>query len=163
MMTELWRLAVTDQAGARGTDADVAAHVLETERDALHAEAKALQVLNQELQRHRASAEKSLTETRALLVRREAALEEERAHAATREQELAQVRLELEVMRERRRLAPAAARAAPRKAVGRALPAAPARAARRKKKAPRATRPAPKALKAPANLHRRRRRKAFRR
>ena len=112
LMTELWRLAAVDQRGAAaGTgDTDTATRASDAERDALRAEAKALLTLNQELQRHRASVEKSLAETRALLLRREAALEEERAEAAAREQALAQTRMELEVARERLRLAPSRAR-----------------------------------------------------
>jgi hypothetical protein len=70
---------------------------------------KALQTLNQELQRHRSTAEKSLAEARALLSRREAAVEEERSRAASLEQALAQARLELEVLLERRRLGPSSA------------------------------------------------------
>ena len=77
-MTELWRLASADQRSAGEADADTASRASDAERDALRAEAKALLPLNQELQRHRGSAEKSLAETRALLMRREAALEEER-------------------------------------------------------------------------------------
>jgi len=113
MMTELWRLAAADQAGARGrgNGEDTTSRVIEAERATLRAEVAALQTLNQELARHRSAAEKSLTETRALLVRREAALEEERAQAAVREQTLAQIRLELEVVLERQRLSPAGARA----------------------------------------------------
>ena len=163
MMTELWRLAAADQAGAHSAEADVAAHVLQAERDALRAEAKALQVLNQELQRHRGSAEKSLTETRALLVRREAALEDERARAAAREQELAHVRLELEVMRERQRLAPAVSRAAVRKPGRRAGPAATARPAKRKHTTARVARSTPKGRTSGAASKRPRRRKALRR
>jgi len=108
LLTELWRLAATDQAQARDSDAadDTATRMLAAERDALEAEAKALQTLNQELQRHRSTAEKSLAEARALLSRREAALEEERSRAASLEQALVQARMELEVLLERRRLTP---------------------------------------------------------
>jgi chromosome segregation ATPase len=108
LMTELWRLAATDQAKTRDSDAadDTATRMLAAERDALEAEAKALQTLNQELQRHRSTAEKSLAEARALLSRREAALEEERSRAASLEQALVQARMEVEVLLERRRLTP---------------------------------------------------------
>jgi chromosome segregation ATPase len=108
LMTELWRLAATDQDKTRDSDAadDTATRMLVAERDALEAEAKALQTLNQELQRHRSTAEKSLAEARALLSRREAALEEERSRAASLEQTLVQARMELEVQLERQRLAP---------------------------------------------------------
>lgn len=110
LMTELWRLAIADQRSTGKADADTASRASDAERDALRAEAKALLTLNQELQRHRGSVEKSLAETRALLVRREAALEEERSEAAAREQLLAQTRMELEVALERLRLAPSRAR-----------------------------------------------------
>jgi len=71
-VAERWRLAATDQAKVRHSDAaaDTVTRMLAAERDALEAEAKALQTLNQELQRHRATAEKSLAEARALLSRR---------------------------------------------------------------------------------------------
>jgi hypothetical protein len=108
-MTELWRLAATDQSRAHDSDAadDTATRMLAAERDALEAEAKALQNLNQELQRHRATAEKSLAEARALLSRRDGALEEERSRAAGLEQALVQARMGLEILLERRRLGPA--------------------------------------------------------
>jgi len=108
LMTELWRLAAADQGGIRHKDAaeDTARRMLTAERDALEAEAKALQTLNQEVQRHRSTAEKSLAEARALLSRCEAALDEERSRAASLEQALVQARMELEVLLERRRLTP---------------------------------------------------------
>jgi hypothetical protein len=106
LMTEFWRLAAADQTGVNeGTSEDDAAvRMLEVERDAREADTKALQTLNQELQRHRSTAEKSLAEARALLSRREAALEEERSRGASLEQALVQARMELEVLLERRRL-----------------------------------------------------------
>jgi hypothetical protein len=119
-MTELWRLAAADQASSRDKDVadDTATRMLAAERDAMEAEAKALQTLNQGLQRHRATAEKSLAEARALLSRREAALEEERSRAASLEQALVQARMTLDVFQERRRLEPARrpAAAPPRRA-----------------------------------------------
>ena len=107
LMTELWRLAANDQTKARDGDAadDTATRMLAAERDSLEAEAKALHTLNQELQHHRSTAEKSLAEARALLSRREAALEEERLRSAGLEQALVQARMELEVQLERQRLA----------------------------------------------------------
>jgi len=126
LMTELWRLAGADQRGAGKSDPDTAGRASDAERDALRAEAKALLTLNQELQRHRASVEKSLAETRALLMRREAALEEGRAEAAAREQSLVQTRMELEIALERLRLAPSRDRGEsvrrPQALVGRATP-----------------------------------------
>lgn len=85
LMTEFWRLASAEQSVAPDGDeaADMAARMLTAERYPLAAGAKALQTLNQELQRHRATADESLAEARALLARREAALEEERSNVAT--------------------------------------------------------------------------------
>jgi hypothetical protein len=143
LMTELWRLAATDQAKTRDGDAadHTAERMLEAGRDALEAEAKALQTLNQELQRHRSTAEKSLAEARALLSRREAALIEERSRAASLEQALVQARMELEVLLERRRLAPprTAASPPPRKPKRRKRPAARTTKKKRKIAAMRAT------------------------
>jgi len=108
LMTEFWRLAAADQGGSRDKDAaeDTATRMLAAERDSFEAEAKALQSLHQELQRHRMTAEKSLAEARALLSRREAALKKERSRAVGLEQALVQARMELEVQLERRRLTP---------------------------------------------------------
>jgi hypothetical protein len=108
MMTVLWRLAAADRGSIRDKDASegTATRVLAAERDSSETEAKVLQTLNQELQRHRTTAEKSLADARALLTRREAALEEERSRAASLEQALVRARMELEVLLERRRLTP---------------------------------------------------------
>lgn len=62
--------------------------------------------LNTELQPYRSSAEKSLAEVRALLARREAAHDQERASTAALEQALAQARLKLEFALDRIRLTP---------------------------------------------------------
>ncbi len=99
-------MSPTDQAKIHDSDAtnDTAARMLAAERAALEAEARALQTLNRELQRHRTTAEKSLAEARALLSRREAALEDERSRAVSLEHALVQARMELEDLLERRRL-----------------------------------------------------------
>jgi hypothetical protein len=104
LMTELWRVAARSSAGSDADAPDVASRMLEAERDAFAAESKALQTLNKELQRHRATTEQSLAEARALLSRREAALDAERARCSELEQALVQLRLELEVAAERQRL-----------------------------------------------------------
>ena len=136
LMTELWRIAATDQAKACDSDGadDTATRMLAAERDALEAETNALQTLNQELQRHRSSVEKSLAEARALLSRREAALEEERSRAASLEQALVQARMDLEVLMERQRLTPVrpAASTPPRKRDRAKRPAARTSKAKRK-------------------------------
>ena len=105
LLAELWRVASGSRAGA-GEPSTAADELREAERAALVAETRALDTLNRELQKHRASAEKSLAEARALLARREAALDQERANAAAADQALMQTRLALEVALERQRLAP---------------------------------------------------------
>jgi hypothetical protein len=143
LMIELWRLAASDQAKTSGSDAadDTATRMLAAERDALKAESKTLQILNQELRRHRSTAEKSLAETRTHLSRREAALEEERSRAASLEQALVQARIELEVLLERRRLTPprTAAPTPRRKPKSRKRPAARTTKSKRKTVAKRLT------------------------
>ena len=67
--------------------------------------AKPLQSLNQELQRHRATAEESLAKVRVLPTGREAP-DEERSRATSLQQALMQGRMELEVLLERRPLGP---------------------------------------------------------
>jgi hypothetical protein len=106
LLMELWRLAAKSDhpSGDRATAEDASAQLRKAENLSLVAQAKALEALNAELQRHRASAERSLAETRALLARREAALEEERTRLATLELVLAKTRLDLEIALERRRL-----------------------------------------------------------
>ena len=113
LLAELWRVASGSSAGASepSTTAD---ELRDAERTALVAETRALDTLNKELQKHRASAEKSLAEARALLARREAALDEERANAAATDQALMQTRLALEVALERQRLAPSRVALRPR-------------------------------------------------
>ena len=106
LLAELWRVATDSRAGT-AKPSMAADELRDAERVALVAETKALDTLNKELQKHRASAERSLAEARALLARREAAIEEERENVAALDQALAQTRLELEVVLERQRLAPA--------------------------------------------------------
>jgi hypothetical protein len=132
LLGELWRLAAKSRDGVTDGAAreEATERLRAAEHDALAAQRKVLETLNQELQRHRASAEKALAETRAMLARREAALDEERARAAALEQTLAQTTLELEVSRERLRLAAARAPAAPRRRPVRKHAKRPAKAAR---------------------------------
>jgi hypothetical protein len=106
LLTELWHLATTGRTGERASEGDTADRLRDAGNASLEAQTKALETLNQELQRHRASAERSLAETRALLARREAALDRERARTAYLEQTLAQTRLDLEVALELQRLGP---------------------------------------------------------
>jgi hypothetical protein len=122
LLAELWRIA----SRPPGTHDEAADQLKEAERSALEAERKSLDVLNQELRRQRAQAEKAATDTRALLNRREAALEEERSRAQGLEQALAETRLELEIALERMRLM------RPKRASGQPGPNRPKRASRKK-------------------------------
>ena len=106
ILVELWRLATRSAASVPSADRSTADAVGDAERAALVAEAQALGALNKELQQHRTTAERTLAEARALLARREAALDEARLTIADLEQSLAHARFELEVSAERLRLAP---------------------------------------------------------
>jgi len=102
LMTELWRLAKADPSITKSANPDAStAKAFEVERDTARADAKALAVLNQELSRHRASAERALAEARAQLTRNEAALEFERSRTVELSRELAATLLESEPRRER--------------------------------------------------------------
>ena len=97
LMAELWRIAAADRGGRQPVGADDSdRRAIEAERDGLFAQNNALEILNHELQRHRASAERSLAETRALLSRREGALEVGREQIAELEMALVTARMELE-------------------------------------------------------------------
>ena len=121
LLAELWRVATEPRTGSAEAST-VADELRDAERAALVAESKAVDTLNKELRKHRASAEQSLAEARALLARRDAALEEERANVAVLDQALALTRLELEVALERQRLARTRAPAPPRTRRGRTRP-----------------------------------------
>lgn len=153
LLAELWRLAA-DTTGDSTDTVGSAGHALQVaERAALIAESKALTILNKELRHQSASAERSLVETRALLARREAAQQEDRATIVALEQALAQTRIELEIALERQRLASArTARHRP--------PARPAKSTRRPPNIKRAIAPkrrAPDVRKKPKPSRRRRR------
>jgi len=100
LLGELWRVASRSSPG----DEEASEQLREAEHAALEAERKSLDVLNQELKRQRAAADKAVADTRALLARREAALDEERSRTFELEQALAGTRLELEIALERLRL-----------------------------------------------------------
>lgn len=122
LLQQLWRLALGSTNATEPSERDRAAQLIQdAERTALQAQNKALEFLNAELQRHRLSAERSLVDVRALLGRREAALEDERAARLQAEQVLVQLRMELAVLKERRAVvaapaAPAAVNRSVRKA-----------------------------------------------
>ena len=102
LLGELWRIAAADRTSGQVALADDAdRRVLEAERDSLLAQTKALEILNQELQRHLASAERSLAEARALLSRREGALEVGREQIAELEMALVTARIEVEAAAQR--------------------------------------------------------------
>ena len=98
LLLQLWRLAIKTTGAGKATDAEsVELRIMRSQRDAAMAQASALQTLNAELTRHRTTAERSLAEARALLMRREASLEEEREARQQVDAELVRARLELEV------------------------------------------------------------------
>lgn len=104
LLQQLWRVASkAGQSSALESDgkADIAQRLLENERDGLAAQNKALETLNGELKTQRRNIERLLTDTRALLNRREAELGEERVQRAEAEQSLGRAMLDLEVLRAR--------------------------------------------------------------
>lgn len=102
LLLQLWRLAIkTTGAGKATDDESEELRIMRSQRDAAMAQASALQTLNAELTKHRTSAERSLAEARALLMRREVALEEERGANADHEREKSALGLESAIMRER--------------------------------------------------------------
>jgi len=140
LLAELWRVAARPRSGA----IDASDALKDAERAALAAEIKALETLNKELEKIRASATKSAADTRALLLRSEAAREAAFAQITDLEAEIAHLRLELEIARERDRLKadrPVGARAGRRRAPRR-TPIATARRAKAKAKVSR--KPAPR-------------------
>ena len=98
LLLQLWRLAIKTTGAGKATDAESEElRIMRLQRDAAMAQASALQTLNAELTRHRTTAERSLSETRALLMRREAALEEERQARTRTEQELIRCKVAQEI------------------------------------------------------------------
>jgi Plasmid replication region DNA-binding N-term len=125
LLRDLWRVAREGQgAGLRAVqDVDGLA---EAELEALKAQVKALETLNLELRRHRATTEKALVEAKALLSHREASAAEERERLVELETALTAVRLELEVLRARKgRSAPTAQAATETRRRPRAKPSRP--------------------------------------
>lgn len=106
LLQQLWWLALKGRSTGSvsgGESEDV--RIMRMQRDAAMAQSSALQTLNSELTRQRASAERALVDTRALLMRREAALEEERAARLQLEQEVATLRLQVQYAAARRSVA----------------------------------------------------------
>ena len=108
LLRDLWRVAREGQGAGEAAVHDVDG-LTEAELGALRAQIKALETLNQELRRHRATTEKALIEAKALLSHREAAATEDRERLVDLEAALTAARLELEVLRARQRRATTAA------------------------------------------------------
>lgn|GEM_PF-3247557 len=106
LLAALWRLARSDDHAQPDAKSDVGRRLLEMERVSLSAQISALETLNAELQRHRASAELSLADARALLARREAAFDEMQVQLAGLTKSLAAARMNLEVEKSRREMRP---------------------------------------------------------
>ena len=94
LLADLWRVATSKPSEGLAASPTALHELQEAERRALLADVKANETLNAELKRHRASAEKSLAEARALLARIEGALAEERATVAELDQALVQMRFD---------------------------------------------------------------------
>lgn len=134
LLRDLWRVAREGQGAGLSTIQDVDG-LAETELEALKAQVKALETLNLELRRHRATTEKALIEAKALLSLREASAAEARERLVELEAALTATRLELEVLRARKaRSAPTAQAAAETRRRTRAKPSRPKLASHRKPK-----------------------------
>jgi hypothetical protein len=145
LLRDLWRVAREGQ-GAGLSAVQTVDGIAEAELEALKAQVKALETLNVELRRHRATTEKALVEAKALLSRREASAADDRERLVELETALTGAWLELEVLRARKgRSAPTepAATETPRRT--RAKPSRPKSAKRvRPKTAPRTGKAKPK-------------------
>ena len=103
LLLQLWRLAIKTTGAGKATDAESEElRIMRSQRDAAMVQASALQTLNAELTRHRATAERSLAEARALLMRREAAAEQDTETRIRTEQELVRCKVALEIARVQR-------------------------------------------------------------
>jgi Plasmid replication region DNA-binding N-term len=102
LLQQLWRVASTAvrlNLHDANAEADIAQRLFGAERESLAAQNKALDTLNGELKAQRRNVERLLTDTRALLARREAELGEERSQRGEAEQSLARAMLDVEVLR----------------------------------------------------------------
>ena len=137
LLRDLWRVAKEGQGAGKSSVQEVDG-LAEAELGALKAQVKALETLNQELRRHRATTEKALIEVQALLSHREATASEDRERLVELEAALTAARLEVEVLRARqRRATPKRPRAKPSrtKATKRAQPKRGSRSTKAKSKA----------------------------
>ena len=110
LLRDLWRVAREGQGAGKAAVHDVDG-LGEAELGALKAQVKALETLNQELRRHRATTEKALIEAKALLSHRETTASEDRERLVELEAALMSATLELEVLRTRHRRSATAASA----------------------------------------------------
>lgn len=108
LLRDLWRVAREGQSAGKAAVQDVDGLAV-AELDALKAQVKALETLNQELRRHRATTEKALIEANALLSHREGTATEDRERLIELEAALTAARLETDVLRARQRRATTAA------------------------------------------------------
>ena len=102
LLRDLWRVAREGQSAGKVAVQDVDG-LAEAELGALKAQVRALETLNQELRRHRATTEKALIEAKALLSHRETTASEDRERRVELEAALMAAKLELEVLRARQR------------------------------------------------------------
>ena len=104
LLRDLWRVAREGQGTVTSAVHDVDG-LAEAELAGLKAHVKALETLNQELRRHRATTEKALIEAKALLSHREVTASEDRERLVELEAALTAVGLEVELLRARKRRA----------------------------------------------------------
>ena len=102
LLRDLWRVAREGQGAGKAPIQEVDG-LAEAELEALKAQVEALETLNQELRRHRATTEKALIEAKALLSHRETTASEDRERLVELEAALTAARLEVEVLRARQR------------------------------------------------------------
>ncbi len=134
LLRDLWRVARERQGAGLSAVRDVDG-LDEAELEAIKAQVKALETINLELRRHRATTEKALVEAKALLSHREASAAEDRERLIELEAALTAARLELEVLRARKgRSAPTAPGAAETRRRTRAKPSRPKSAKRARPK-----------------------------
>jgi hypothetical protein len=105
-MEEMRRLASAGPESTNGAEPESrpVTRAPDGDRDLARADAQAVDTVNQELSRHRASAERALAEARALLARQGAAEELERQRSTELRCDLAAVPLDRHVPTGRRRL-----------------------------------------------------------
>lgn len=99
LLRDLWHVAREGEGKAGGSAHREADGLAEAEVAALRAQVKALEALNQELRRHRATTEQALAEAKALLAHREAAAAEDRDRLVALEAALTAKRMQHDLYR----------------------------------------------------------------